>query len=50
MLHLPYNAKKDGEYQVIINGSGLIGANSVAMKANIDNTYQLEYLPLELGE
>jgi hypothetical protein len=35
---------------VIINGSGLNGYPSIQLKPGVSNVYDLEYLPLEVGE
>lgn len=47
---MPYTLEKEGSYQAIINGLGLNGLSTITMKANFDNIYNLEYLPLEVGE
>lgn len=49
-LHIPYTLPKEGSYQAVINGLGLNGLSSVVMKPGADNVYQVEYLPLEVGE
>jgi hypothetical protein len=49
-IEVPYDGDKENAYQVIINGVGLSGYSSISLKPGTVNIYQLEYVPLEVGE
>ena len=47
---MPYDHKEESSFQVVINGLGLLGDPTISMKPDYDNTYILEYLPLQVGD
>lgn len=49
-IEVPYDGERENAYQVIINGVGLNGYSSISLKPGMLNIYQLEYVPLEVGE
>lgn len=49
-LEVPYAGMNENAYQVIINGVGLTGYQSMQLKPGTQNFYYLEYLPLEVGD
>lgn len=38
---VPYSGQKEGVYQVIINGLGLNGFSTIALKPGVENMYAL---------
>lgn len=49
-LEVPYSGTGENSYQVIINGIGLTGYQTMQLKPGVQNLYSLEYLPLEVGD
>ena len=49
-ISVPFTHNEEASFQVIINGNGLIGDPTFLMRPGVENTFILEYLPLEVGE